>query len=61
MEASSGLGLATIERYADAWKDLHVRIGRRFVRAEARERAGRSLAGLLERVERKNGWQLGVM
>jgi len=27
-------------------------------RAEARERAGRYLAGLLERVERKNGWQL---
>jgi len=57
-EASSGLGLAAIERYADAWKDLHARIGCRFVRAEARERAGRYLAGLLERVERKNGWQL---
>jgi SRSO17 transposase len=56
--APSGLGLAAIERYADAWKDLHARIGRRFVRAEARERAGRCLAGLLERVERKNGWQL---
>jgi hypothetical protein len=58
MEASSGLGLATIERCADAWKELHARIDRRFVRAEARERAGRYLAGLLERVERKNGWQL---
>jgi SRSO17 transposase len=56
--APSGLGLAAIERHADAWKDLHARIGRRFVRAEARDRAGRYLAGLLERVERKNGWQL---
>ena len=50
MEASSGLGLATIERCADAWTELHARIGRRFARAEARERAGRYLAGLLERV-----------
>jgi len=55
---SSGPGLAAIERHADAWKDLHTRIGRRFARAEARERAGRYVAGLLERVERKNGWQL---
>jgi SRSO17 transposase len=56
--ASCGLGLAAIERCAAAWKELHARIGRRFARAEARERAGRYLAGLLERVERKNGWQL---
>src|SRR3954468_4454501 len=55
---SSGLGMAAIERYADAWKELHARIGRRFARAEARDRARRYLAGLLERVERKNGWQL---
>jgi SRSO17 transposase len=56
--APRGLGLATIERCADAWAGLHARIGRRFARAEARERAKRYLAGLLERVERKNGWQL---
>jgi SRSO17 transposase len=56
--APHGLGLAAIERCADAWAELHARIGRRFARAEARERAGRYLAGLLERVERKNGWQL---
>jgi SRSO17 transposase len=37
---------------------LHGRIGHRFRRAEARARAKRYLAGLLERVERKNGWQL---
>jgi SRSO17 transposase len=37
---------------------LHARIGHRFRRAEARGRAKRYLAGLLDRVERKNGWQL---
>ena len=37
---------------------LHARIARRFRRAEARERAKRYLAGLLDRVARKNGWQL---
>ena len=37
---------------------LHRRIAGRFRRAEARERAKRYLAGLLDRVERKNGWQL---
>lgn len=58
MEASSGLGLETIERCAETWKVLHARIAHRFARSEARERAGRYLAGLLERVERKNGWQL---
>src|SRR5919206_4705117 len=56
--ALNGLGLAAIDRYADAWKTLHARIGRRFARAEVRERASRYLTGLLERVERKNGWQL---
>jgi SRSO17 transposase len=33
-------------------------IGPRFRRAEARNRAGRFLHGLLAHVERKNGWQL---
>jgi len=37
---------------------LHGRIAGRFRRAEARARAKRYLAGLLDRVERKNGWQL---
>ncbi len=54
----SGLGLAAIARYADAWQELHARIGDRFARTAARARAGRYLAGLRERVERKNGWQL---
>ncbi|MEA2529833.1 MAG: hypothetical protein QOG89_1477 [Thermomicrobiales bacterium] len=37
---------------------LHGRIAGRFRRSEARERARRCPAGLLDRVERKNGWQL---
>ena len=37
---------------------LHARIAGRFKRAEVRERARRYLAGLLDRVDRKNGWQL---
>src|SRR5712692_10525516 len=37
---------------------LHARIAGRFGRAEVRERARRYLAGLLDRVDRKNGWQL---
>jgi SRSO17 transposase len=37
---------------------LHARIAGRFARLEVRERARRYLAGLLDRVERKNGWQL---
>ena len=37
---------------------LHARIADRFRRPEVRARARRYLAGLLERVERKNGWQL---
>jgi DDE superfamily endonuclease len=59
MEAAAiGLRLAAIERCAETWKDLQGRIAHRFARSEARERAGRYLVGLLERVERKNGWQL---
>jgi SRSO17 transposase len=57
-EVARGRGLDAIERCADAWAELHTRIGRRFARAEARERATRYLVGLLERVSRKNGWQL---
>ena len=37
---------------------LHARIASRFRRVEARKRAQHYLAGLLDRVERKNGWQL---
>jgi SRSO17 transposase len=59
MDASaSGSGLTVIERCSGAWAELHARIAHRFARAEARERAGRYLAALLGRLERKNGWQL---
>src|SRR5688500_20202503 len=47
-----------IGRWVDAVADLHGRIAHRFARSEVRERARRYLVGLLERVERKNGWQL---
>ena len=55
---ADGVGLTAIVRCSNALADLHARIGPRFARAEARERAGRYLAALLGRVERKNGWQL---
>ena len=51
-------GLTTIDRWPDALAALHARIAHRFARSEARERAKRYLAGLLGRVERKNGWRL---
>lgn len=49
---------AEIERWRDELDALHARIAGRFRRSEARGRAKRYLAGLLDRVERKNGWQL---
>src|SRR5215217_3376582 len=47
-----------IGQWVDAVTELHGRIAHRFARSEVRERARRYLVGLLERVERKNGWQL---
>src|SRR5690348_12185559 len=49
---------AEIEGWRDGLDALHARIAGRFRRSEARERAKQYLAGLLDRVERKNGWQL---
>ncbi len=46
------------DRCADRLAELHGRIAHRFARAEVRHRVGRYLAGLLGRVERKNGWHL---
>jgi SRSO17 transposase len=48
----------TIARWSEILDVLHQRIARRFARAEVRERVRRYLVGLLDRVERKNGWQL---
>jgi|SRR5947209_13874453 len=47
-----------IESWRAGLEVLHARIAGRFRRSEARDRARRYLAGLLDRVERKNGWQL---
>ena len=59
MVATSGSsGWGSIDRWSDALAEVHGRIARRIARAEVRERVGRYLAGLLGRVERKNGWQL---
>lgn len=49
---------AEIAGWRDGLEGLHARIAHRFRRAEARGRVKRYLAGLLDRVERKNGWQL---
>ena len=49
---------AEIASWRGGLEALHGRIAHRFRRAEARARAKRYLAGLLDRVERKNGWQL---
>jgi SRSO17 transposase len=49
---------AQIASWPTGLDGLHARIAHRFRRAEARERAKRYLTGLLDRVERKNGWQL---
>lgn len=49
---------APLARWSDALADLHARIAGRFARVEVRERVRSYLLGLLNRVERKNGWQL---
>ena len=55
---SGGDEFATIERWPDALGELHTRVANHFHRPEVRRRARRYLAGLLGRLERKNGWQL---
>src|SRR5215470_4369630 len=49
---------SALARWSHTLDALHGRIAHRFTRIEVRERVRRYLAGLLERVERKNGWQL---
>jgi len=55
-QTASGSGI--IARWSESLDELHGRIGRRFARVEVRERVRCYLVGLLDRVERKNGWQL---
>jgi SRSO17 transposase len=49
---------AVLTGSAAAWERLHERSAHRFGRVEVRRRVRRYLAGLLGRVERKNGWQV---
>lgn len=58
MVDGAGEWRAEIEDWCTEVDGLHARIAPRFYRAEVRQRAKRYLLGLLERVERKNGWQL---
>jgi SRSO17 transposase len=58
METEEQARRETIEGWRAGVAALHARIAGRFRRSEVRERVRRYLAGLLERVERKNGWQL---
>ena len=48
----------SVTRWAAGLEDVAQRIGARFPRSEARQRAAAYLQGLLSPVERKNGWQL---
>jgi SRSO17 transposase len=59
MVAQEGIaGPVAVVGWSKSLGDLHARIAHRFARSEARERVRRYLAGLLSRVERKNGWQI---
>jgi len=58
MAACGSPAIVSVEQWSDVFTDLYERIARRFARTEVRERLRRYLFGLLDRVERKNGWQL---
>ncbi len=57
-QAAAPVSAADIDEWSADLDELHQRIAPRFERAEVRARSRRFLAGLLGRVERKNGWQL---
>jgi SRSO17 transposase len=57
-QGSNGSDGNPVLRWSETWADVQARIAHRFKRVEVRERVGRYVAGLLGRVERKNGWQL---
>jgi hypothetical protein len=50
--------LPSLHSWSEVKASVQARIAPRFARAEARERAGRYLVGLIDRVERKNGGPL---
>jgi SRSO17 transposase len=56
-EADDGEALVLDEGSA-LWKRLYERIAQHFGRVEVRARLKRYLAGLLARIDRKNGWQI---
>jgi SRSO17 transposase len=58
LPSGAPVGADDVEEWAAGLDELHGRISSRFYRLEMRERAGRYIAGLLGRVERKNCWQL---
>jgi hypothetical protein len=58
MTATKEAQRAEIESWRAELDVLHARIAGPFRRSEARERAKRYLLGLLDRIDRKNGWQL---
>jgi SRSO17 transposase len=55
---SADAGALVLIAWATALDRVVVRIAHRFKRAEVRARVRRYLAGLLGRMERKNGWQV---
>jgi len=50
--------MVQIAAWQEALNALHERLAPRFARPEVRVRAGKFLAGLLDPLERRNGWQL---
>jgi hypothetical protein len=48
--------IAQIATWQDGLNALHERIAPRFARPEVRARAGKYVAGMLEPIERRNGW-----
>ncbi len=57
-EGTQACAFGAIGQWSETLDDLVGRIAHRFRRVAVRERARRYLVGLLDRVERKNGWQL---
>lgn len=58
MATCESRAIVSVEAWSNIFTDLYERIACRFARTEVRERLRRYLFGLLDRVERKNGWQL---
>ena len=55
---STGSEVPSLNGWSEILAEVQARIAPRFARAEVRARVGRYLVGLIDHVERKNGWQL---